>query len=156
MLLILILPLVGCDRITKEQAQLYLRGKEPIAYFGDLFTLSYHENIGAMLSFGATFPEEFRFFVFTVVVGISLLTALIYCIVSPLKQHYLIIAGLLLAGGFGNLYDRVFYDGKVIDFMKINCGPLYTGVFNIADIAIMLGFFGFLVIGTKRGKTSMD
>ena len=53
---------------------------------------------------------------------------------------------LLLAGGIGNLIDRAFLGGIVIDFMVIDfsawtgIGWLKTGIFNVADIAITGGF----------------
>jgi lipoprotein signal peptidase len=34
--------------------------------------------------------------------------------------------------------DRIIY-GKVIDFMNVGLGPVRTGIFNVADMAIMLG-----------------
>lgn len=42
-------------------------------------------------------------------------------------------------GGASNLIDRVYRDGHVVDYLVLNLGPLHTGVFNIADIAIMVG-----------------
>lgn len=59
---------------------------------------------------------------------------------------------LILAGGFGNLYDRAINDGRVVDFMLLQLGPLQTGIFNVADIAIMAGLFGFFFISSKRGQ----
>lgn len=50
-------------------------------------------------------------------------------------------AGLRLAlgGAIGNLIDRVRFDGLVIDFMNLGIGPLRTGIFNVADVAISVG-----------------
>jgi signal peptidase II len=45
---------------------------------------------------------------------------------------------LLAAGGASNWADRVVH-GRVIDFMNVGIGPLRTGIFNVADVAIMLG-----------------
>ncbi len=46
---------------------------------------------------------------------------------------------LLLGGAIGNLIDRVRFDGLVIDFMNLGVGPLRTGIFNVADVAISCG-----------------
>jgi CheY-like chemotaxis protein len=46
---------------------------------------------------------------------------------------------LLAAGGIGNLIDRVMREGAVIDFMNMGVGSLRTGIFNIADVQIMIG-----------------
>jgi lipoprotein signal peptidase len=46
---------------------------------------------------------------------------------------------LFVAGGIGNLMDRIFHGGSVADFLNVGVGPLRTGIFNIADVAIMGG-----------------
>ena len=46
---------------------------------------------------------------------------------------------LILAGGLGNLIDRVTNDGLVTDFIVMGVGPIRTGVFNVADIAVTFG-----------------
>ena len=45
-----------------------------------------------------------------------------------------------------NLLDRITY-GKVIDFMNLGLGPVRTGIFNVADMAIMLGAAIVVVAG---------
>ena len=48
-------------------------------------------------------------------------------------------AALVLAGGASNLIDRIARDGLVTDFVMLRCGPLHTGVFNLADMFVLLG-----------------
>ena len=62
---------------------------------------------------------------------------------------------LFVAGGTSNLLDRIAY-GKVIDFMNVGLGPVRTGIFNVADMAIMLGA-AIVVVGTYRadGRAQM-
>jgi signal peptidase II len=50
----------------------------------------------------------------------------------------LVGACLFVAGGISNLADRVIR-GSVVDFMNVGVGPLRTGIFNVADLAIMAG-----------------
>src|SRR4030095_6814365 len=47
-------------------------------------------------------------------------------------------AWLVIAGGASNWIDRVVR-GSVVDFMNVGIGPLRTGIFNVADVAIMVG-----------------
>ena len=49
----------------------------------------------------------------------------------------------VISGGIGNLIDRV-WRGSVIDFVYIGVGPIHTGVFNIADMAITGGLLVML------------
>jgi signal peptidase II len=46
---------------------------------------------------------------------------------------------LFVAGGASNWIDRVA-SGFVVDFLNVGIGPVVrTGIFNVADMAIMLG-----------------
>jgi signal peptidase II len=39
----------------------------------------------------------------------------------------------------GNLIDRLLNGGQVVDFVNVGVGDLRTGIFNLADVAIMIG-----------------
>ena len=60
----------------------------------------------------------------------------------------LIGMALFVAGGSSNLLDRLTR-GSVIDFMNVGIGPLRTGIFNVADVAIMLGV-GLVLLASYR------
>lgn len=45
---------------------------------------------------------------------------------------------LILFGGIGNMIDRVFRDGSVIDFLHFEFWPSFP-VFNVADCAVVIG-----------------
>ena len=46
---------------------------------------------------------------------------------------------LVVGGGLSNLIDRVMRDGRVVDFLRVGFGDFRTGIFNLADTAIVLG-----------------
>jgi signal peptidase II len=46
---------------------------------------------------------------------------------------------LVLGGAAGNLVDRVFRDGKVVDFIYFHVGDFHWPAFNLADSAICVG-----------------
>ena len=50
-----------------------------------------------------------------------------------------------------NLLDRITY-GTVIDFMNIGLGPIRIGIFNVADMAIMLGADIVVVAGLRSNR----
>lgn len=145
-------PLIGCDRYTKEQAVMHLKDQEPLSFLKGIFSLTYHENTGAMLSLGANLPDNLRFIIFTLLVGLVLICGLVYILLKPMDKLSFTVGLLILSGGFGNLYDRALNDGRVVDFMLLKIGPLRTGVFNVADIAIMAGLLGFIFISSKWGR----
>lgn len=45
---------------------------------------------------------------------------------------------LVLSGGVGNMIDRIFYNGNVVDFLHFVFMPKFP-VFNVADCAIVIG-----------------
>ena len=51
---------------------------------------------------------------------------------------------LVVSGGIGNLIDRIFRNGKVIDFLHFEFWPSFP-VFNVADCAIVVGV-GLLIL----------
>lgn len=130
---------IGCDQATKHFATRNLRDAAPQSYFGDTLRLHYVQNPGGFLSLGGTLPSNVRFWFF---VGFNflLLAVVTYVLITqPQLQPIRFIALLLLlAGGIGNLIDRVLQDGLVTDFLNVGIGPLRTGIFNVADMAVML------------------
>ncbi len=42
-----------------------------------------------------------------------------------------------------NLIDRILRNGSVRDYVQLGIGPLHTGVFNLADVAIVAGVLTF-------------
>ncbi|HTE43210.1 MAG TPA: signal peptidase II [Steroidobacteraceae bacterium] len=130
------------DQYTKWLARTQLVDGEVHTYLGDTFRLQLAHNYGAFLSLGASLPEFWRQAIWTVGVGGVLTALLIYALIGKSVTRGMLWAfALILAGGANNLYDRIAYGGYVIDFMNAGIGPVRTGIFNIADIAIMAGAF---------------
>jgi len=128
----------GCDRVTKHYAMTALAGEGSQSYLGDTVRLDYHENPGGFLSAGADWAPRTRAVVFELANGAFLLTALV--LAYRYKWSRLAAVGLILfiAGGLSNLIDRVAI-GTVIDFLNVGIGHWRTGIFNVADVAIMAG-----------------
>jgi signal peptidase II len=60
---------------------------------------------------------------------------------------------LILAGGLGNIIDRIFNDRHVTDFMNVGIGnTLRTGIFNVADMCVTAGVIGLLIISFTEKK----
>jgi len=138
LLCLLLAAIAGCDRVTKHLAVTTLAGMPGQSYLGDTIRLDYHENSGGFLSAGSSWRPQTRTVVFQVANGAFLLGTLILAL--RFQWSRLAAAGLILfvAGGMSNLVDRVAI-GSVIDFMNIGIGSFRTGIFNVADVAIMTG-----------------
>ncbi len=59
----------------------------------------------------------------------------------------------IIGGGVGNLIDRMSNNGAVIDSMNIGVGNLRTEIFNLADIAIMIGVGMLIFMGHKHSES---
>jgi len=130
---------VGIDQWTKVLAVRHLP-VEPWTYWNDTFRLQLAYNTGAFLGMAGTWSESARFWLLTVLNGVFLVGlagVLVWHWRMPLGRF---IAGAgILAGGIGNMIDRVTNAGKVTDFMNLGLGPVRTGIFNVADMAITGG-----------------
>ena len=64
-------------------------------------------------------------------------------------QHRLIhiALGLFTGGICGNLYDRIFNDGLVRDFIDVYIGNKHWPTFNVADSLLCIGV-GLLIVST--------
>ena len=136
--LILLFSTLGCDQATKIIAQDTLQVLDPIEYLGGFLRLEYAENRGAFLSLGSELDPSLRFWIFIVGVSAFLLVASIYLFTAKINFKNMIAISLILGGGIGNLIDRALY-GQVVDFLNVGIGSLRTGIFNVADVAIVAG-----------------
>jgi len=144
------------DRVTKilaiEHLQ-YLRGSEkPI--IGQLVFLSYVENEGAFLSVGSAWEGPLKALLFIILPLIACIFALLYCIFREENKISVILIVSIIAGGLGNIQDRIFNDGKVTDFLRFAIGDLSTGVLNFADMSITFG--AILLLLYEIYKTSNE
>lgn len=140
---------IGCDRVTKHLAVQILAGAPDRSMLADTVRLEYVENSGAFLSLGSTLPDPAKIAIF--VVGNSLVLALLAIEVVRRRWTGAAFAGtvLFIAGGVSNLIDRVMH-GRVVDFLNVGIGPLRTGIFNVADMAVMLGVAMVVIAGVHR------
>ncbi|HET7696044.1 MAG TPA: signal peptidase II [Vicinamibacterales bacterium] len=129
---------VGCDRVTKHVATAALAGRPARSLLADTIRLGYVQNAGGFLSLGADLPETVRTSLFVVATGVLLLALVAYGIRLRWRGWAAFGLALFVAGGVSNWVDRVLH-GSVIDFINVGVGPLRTGVFNVADVAILLG-----------------
>ena len=150
-ILIFIFCFVGCDQSSKQLAKYHLENSSAVAYAGGFIRFVYVENAGAIFGIGSELPESLRLTI--LLLGIS---TILYLFISSaiikkqqeqLKEISLII---LLSGGIGNLLDRIFNEGKVIDFIILGTANIHTAVFNFADLFIITGTFLFVYSSVRK------
>jgi signal peptidase II len=137
-LLAIVITTIGCDRVTKQLAAIHLAGAADRHYLAGTIRLEYAENTGGFLSMGATLPRWVRITIFTF--GTAVILGILATFVWQEQRDDPMVLGLCLtlAGGMSNLLDRVVR-GSVIDFLNVGLGPIRSGIFNVADVAVMIG-----------------
>lgn len=135
------------DWLTKQWVLDNLSFADRIAVVDGFFYITHVRNPGAAFSLFADAPERIRMFFF---VGVSLLA--IGIILSFYRQLALgdrlqaFALGSILGGASGNLIDRVFRGGEVVDFLHFRLWSGYSWPdFNLADTFIVVGV-GLLIL----------
>jgi signal peptidase II len=152
-LLILIVVIISCDQATKRYAASHLKDAPRQSYFRDTIRVEYAENEGAFLGLGQRWSPSVRFWLFVVGNGILLSWIGIWIWqhrTAPMSQT--LGLALIWGGGISNFADRILSDGRVVDFLNLGIGSLRTGIFNVADVAIMAGVGLLVLVWTKNTK----
>lgn len=172
LIFILILVLgVGADQITKQIANAYLgaccnteyptydyRLRDECPFDDQAFFTWYHiYNDGAFLSMGGDWPPAIRLITLTIIPMLLLIGTMIYFMRSKdAGMLEVVVFSLIAAGGIGNIIDRIMA-GKVVDFMFMNLDIFNqgwkwakTGIFNVADLYIVIGVVIYLIAAIRR------
>ncbi|WP_046755039.1 signal peptidase II [Kordia jejudonensis] len=154
----LILMNVGCDQVSKSVARTHISTGEHISVLGEYVTLTKTENKGAFLGFLSTLENPILRAILLILLPVAVLFFILRMIIVNTDLDKYMIFGLccIIGGGIGNLYDRILYS-SVTDFMYIDLGGIFkTGIFNMADVSVMLGT-GFLILSfVKRKEVSIS
>jgi signal peptidase II len=146
--LVIILVILS-DRFSKQWAVETLKGMPAESYLGDSFRIIYAENEGAFLSLGSDLPENVRFWVLAIIPILALgYFGFTLFFNTEVGQWQRTAFAFIISGGGSNIIDRIL-EGKVVDFLNIGIGDFRSGIFNIADMAIMAGLFLILPMAFK-------
>nr|WP_199158285.1 signal peptidase II [Pedobacter sp. ASV2] len=142
---------IGFDQVSKNIVRNNISEYEHISVIKDRFTLTKVENSGAFLSLGDNMPYIFRLIILSGLPIVFLGYGLYFLFTKQnLPKTFQIALCFLIGGGIGNLYDRIVH-GSVTDFMHMDFKIFQTGVFNFADISIMIGV-GILLFQSIKSK----
>ena len=128
------------DQFTKYYVSSNFVYGESVEFLKGFMDLQYIHNEGA--AWGMLSGYTWVLLSLTVIVMLVLITLLM----KYGKNSKLLFwaVSLVVAGGFGNLIDRVFRGGKVVDFLHFEFFPSFP-IFNIADISVVVGA-GLLIL----------
>jgi signal peptidase II len=135
---------IAADQITKSAVVAALREGESQPIIGDLLRLTHIKNTGAAFGMLRGLGGVLAL---AALVGVIAFAAVVVRQPPPLTS---IGAALVAAGAMGNLIDRLFREGGVVDFVDFRYWP----AFNVADSAITIGAVLLLWAGMREGSGS--
>lgn len=138
--------IVGLDHLTKYLVVRALAEGESRPLVGDVLFLSHIRNSGA--AFGAL-QGLGGILVLAALVGVVVFVVIVLRNPEPLPA---LAAGLVVGGAAGNLLDRAFRPGGVVDFVDLRFWP----AFNVADSAITIGAIVLLLTGFRMRSEPAD
>jgi signal peptidase II len=152
--LLAVLACVGCDHATKQAAVTLMAESGSLDLAGGLLRFQLASNPGAFLSVGAELPEPVRRFLLLGCVPLLIAGVCLYFVrFGERSRAQLVALGILAGGGLGNWLDRLLHDGTVTDFVSLGVGQLRTGIFNLADLAVVAGVCWLLGSARRREPT---
>lgn len=126
------------DPIAAEAYYVVLTHKIPV--IPEFLQFSYAENPGAAWGFLGTAPPTFRHIFFTLISIIAVFgMGWMMRRLEDDQTLYLVAFGTMLSGAIGNFVDRMRFR-YVIDFIDMYVGQSHWPTYNVADIAISIGF----------------
>lgn len=143
MLFLITILIVVLDQISKYAAVKYLKGNSPYIISKNFFQLYYVENYGAAFSI-----LQGKKIFFVIITSIVIVSIIFFLVKSSYNLNWMMEISLtiLLGGAIGNLIDRIRL-GYVVDFISVKFGSMYDfPVFNIADVAIVIGTFLIMIM----------
>jgi signal peptidase II len=129
---------IGCDQISKNIVRQHVALHEQISLVSNHLILTKVENTGAFLSAGESLSQPFKSLLLIALPLVVLAFGLRYLMTKNLSWTMVLGICFGIGGGLGNIYDRIVY-GSVTDFLHISFGFVRTGIFNMADVSVMIG-----------------
>jgi signal peptidase II len=151
-LVIVVAVCVGLDQWTKYLATVHLQGEPDQFYLDGILRLTHVHNTGAFLSIGSGLNDFWRPILLNLFPALLLVGVVYYIFREELLNRWQVIAlSLIVGGGLSNIIDRLLY-GHVVDMLHLKAFGLQTGIFNVADMAIMAGMFIMLPFALRPQK----
>lgn len=145
---------LGVDQLTKYIVMSNMELFESVPFIKGLMNFTYIHNTGG--AWGILNKHTWILIVFTAIA----MAICVFVLIKYAKANKVLFWALclILSGGLGNMIDRIFRGGKVIDFLEFTF--IDFPVFNVADIAVCIGagllmlYFVLDMIKEKKGNKS--
>lgn len=130
---------ISCDQISKNMVRDNLIYNERVDLIDHHLVLTKVENTGAFLSLGSDLSPWLKTILLWGLPALALGIMLPFILFNKkINLQQAVAFACVIGGGIGNIFDRIAF-GSVTDFLIIDFGFAKTGVFNAADMSIMIG-----------------
>ncbi len=136
---------LALDQLTKILACTFLNLNESVKIINHFFYLTLCHNFGAAWGI---FKDSKIIIIIGTLIALFLIYHFIFCFKKNLRNDFAF--GLLFGGLAGNLIDRIVF-GYVRDFLDFYIFKYDYPVFNIADMAIVIGVI-LLIYAVIKGE----
>lgn len=143
------------DQVSKIWVRSSVEAYSKTEIIGEYLTLRNVENSGAFLGMGSDLNPILSALFLKIIPVLVIGYVIAYVFKNKeLDRVSLIGFACIIGGGIANIIDR-FRFGHVTDFFHIDLGGVFkTGIFNVADMSVMLGL-GLLILSSfKKKKTA--
>lgn len=132
---------LALDVGTKAWVSASIHYGDYVSVIDGFFLITHVRNPGAAFSFLADSDPTFRRAFFLVASSLAVVLILsFYRNLAPGERFSALALGLILGGAVGNLLDRIFRSGEVVDFLHFRLWQGYSWPdFNVADSVIVVG-----------------
>ena len=141
------------DQITKYYISTNFVLGESADFLNGFIDLIYIHNRGAAWGI-----MQGKTWLLITITFIMLLVCVVFLIKSGKNKLLIWAITLVLSGGIGNMIDRIFRGGNVVDFLHFEFWPTFP-VFNVADCAVVLGaglLILYFIIDTFKEKSKNE
>lgn len=144
-IMLILISNISCDQVSKSIVRKSVEYHERIGLIDPYVTLTKVENTGAFLSMGNSLPDFLKTMLLIILPLLALAFGLLFLLIkTEIPKNMLLGLCFVIGGGIGNIYDRIMF-GSVTDFLHIDFVLFQTGIFNMADVSIMVGYFLILI-----------
>ena len=127
---------LGVDQLSKYYIISNFKLGEGCEFISGFIDIIYIHNKG-----GAWGILQGKTWLLIVITALLMITCFIFLFKAGKKNKLIFWSvTLILFGGLGNMIDRIFRDGNVVDFLHFEFFPTFP-IFNVADCAVVIGAF---------------
>lgn len=137
------------DQVVKTLIEVFFNLHESVPIIKNFFYITVAHNTGGAWSILSNYSY---FFIIFSVLALILIIKLMFSFKNNLRNN--IAFACTSAGILSNLADRIFL-GHVRDFLDFRIFGYDYPIFNIADIAIVIGVF-LLIIAIIKGEDKVE